>query len=205
MTPTIVFARTDPEREAIYDLRYRVGVRESSLPDRGAAHQNGLLTDCFDRGASLIAAWDAGQVVGTLRINLPPDSAASSSPPELAELRALASGARQPVSVTSRFVVAHEYRHTRLGFMLIRVAVDFLRRRGIATDLLLTRRLLEPFFDSLGYRNWGEHLRHPVLGDVVPMWLDLGNRELLVNVYHPAAAAADRGSPRPARPETRPA
>lgn len=194
MNPIVVFARTEPEREAICELRYRVGARENSLPERGAGHQVGSLTDAFDPGAHLIAAWDAGQVVGTLRINLPPlgDQAEAEG---LSDLRALAGEPSLPVAVSSRFVIAQEYRHTRLAFMIVRTAVDFLRRRGIGLDVLLARRSLEPSISALGYRTVGGPLRHALLGEVLPMRLDLRDRLQLIRLFQSSGGFARAALP----------
>ena len=64
---TIRPARTTREREAIFNLRYRIYVQEMQRPQKDADHHRQRIEDALDDHSVLYGAWVGEAIIGTIR------------------------------------------------------------------------------------------------------------------------------------------
>src|SRR5712692_4115755 len=113
----IKLVQSAEEREQVYRLRYKVYVEEMGLNPTEADHSRGIITDSLDSSARILAAFSEGEVVGTIRLNL------ARYPEmdqwyEMFQIEHFGPFFPDRVSMTTRLVVAREFRNGTLGVRL---------------------------------------------------------------------------------------
>lgn len=166
-------AVTPDEFRAIYRFRYAVYVEEMARPQKHADHLAKFIIDPLDvPAACVLAAWEAGEIVGTVRTNFLSSSCigeytylymlGSFSPAELAA-----------TSITTRLMVHPRHRRTLLATRLCCEAYRGGLDLGITTNFIDCNTHLVEYFAKLGYRIHRTNLVHPEYGVVSVMRLDL--------------------------------
>ncbi len=201
---------TAEERRQLYRFRYSIYVEEMGRSPRHADHGNRTLEDPLDATAHNLVAIDGGRIVGALRANL----GAETDFGEYAELYGMErAGCWFPrhVSMTSKFMIAREYRGTAVAMRLVLACFELGVLRDVYFDFMDTNRHLEEVYARLGYVPYRGRVRHPEYGDVLPMVLNLtdtphlravGSPYVRVRRRHPWRGAA---IPFPGGAETEPA
>ena len=145
----------EPERAAVYRLRYAVLVGEQGiLADPSIDHDRRVVTDPADATGVLLAAWSDGELAGSVRTNMLRDGPARPFC-EVLGLDGLSAAEREATSVTSRLLVATRWRRTPLGVRLAQAISRHCREAGMAWDYIAVRPALAPFFVRLGYERVG--------------------------------------------------
>ena len=166
-------ATTAAERAAVYLFRYDVVAREQgNAADPSADHGHGTIIDPADETGVVLAAWDGGTPIGSVRCNLLRDGPAVPYC-RLLGLASLPNGERGLVSVTSRLVVAARWRGTPLGIRLAQECYRRYRAAGLAWDYIVVRPELVGFYLRLGYRPAGDDVEFPGVGFLKPLRLNL--------------------------------
>ncbi len=183
--PDIRPALTPDDLLAVYRFRYSVYVEEMGRAQKYADHNAKIITDPLDvPAAHVLAAWEAGEVVGTVRYNF----LRSSDIGEYAEQYAIAGLAPDllaATSITTRLMVHPRHRRTTLA---TRLACEAYRRAldcGTLLDFIDCNAHLVEYFAGLGYRPHRTDFVHPEYGAVTVMRLDLTDRPHLESVRSP--------------------
>src|SRR6266581_4779607 len=110
----IKLVQSPEELQQVYRLRYKVYVEEMGLNPAEADHRRRIITDSLDATGRILAAFSEGEVVGTIRLNLARDT-------DMGEWREIFQMDRfgpffpERVSMTTRLVVASQFRNSTLG------------------------------------------------------------------------------------------
>ncbi len=177
-------AVTPSDRDAIFRLRYLVYVEEMHRSQRYADHERKLITDPLDATAVLLGLWDDDACIGTVRSNKLRDSYVG----EYCDLYGLGELSPADVAVTSittRFMIARPYRHTRLTLRLVVANYDIGIDEGIAYDFMDCNHHRTRTFEKLGYKIHRPSVQHPEYGDVAVMRLALLDIDHLNTVASP--------------------
>lgn len=177
----------------IYRFRYDVYVEELGRVQKHADHETRTIEEPLDRGALLWAAYEGERVVGTVRVNY----ARASDLGNYATLYQMArAGADHPkhTSITTKLIVAREYRSTSLAYRLAVTGYRRLLEDDIRHDFIDVYPARVPFFERLGYRVHVPEVHHEEFGDVIVMRLALSDREHLSRVGSPFLRSLDRFS-----------
>ena len=181
----IRLASTAADLRAVYRFRYAVYVEEMNRPQKHADHESKLIIDSLDvPSAYVLAAWDAGELVGTVRNNF----LRSCDIGEYARQYALTGFSPEflaAASITTRLMVHPRYRCTTLATRLSCAAYRGGLERGITTDFIDCNRHLVGYFAGLGYRRHRDNLVHPEYGVVTVMRLDLTDHSHLEAIRSP--------------------
>lgn len=182
----VIIATTESERQAIYRFRYQVYVEEMQKQPKAANHQARTLTDELDATATLLYMVQGDQIMATLRRNR---LDRCQLPDPLEQIFALeqfsAAFPRSTLSLSSRFVVAPDWRNSLAPGSLILEAYRMAREQGIQFDFLHAAPWLLPFYKSLGYRCYAPHFLESDVGLQIPQVLLLEDLDHLQALRSP--------------------
>lgn len=183
----IRLATTEADRHDAFRFRYEIYVKEMKRFQKYADHDKQIIEEPLDRtGHILIASDDEGHTVGTVRFNIGVDENFGLYE-ELYRLREFDRFYPSSVSITTKLMVAPDYRHSMLPLRLaVRSYVSGIAF-GCAFDCIDCNKHLVPFFNRLGYRRVFPEVVHPEYGRVVPMVLALLDINHLEKVRSPFA------------------
>lgn len=142
-------ARTAEEKLQVFKHRYDLYVLGMGRDKHLADHEAKILTDQLDDTAVIIAAFDGDRVVGSGRVNFsylvefPEDELYGFSQYE-AEFPG-------QLSLTSKVMVAPEYRGTRIFLEMARLMFKEASKRGMKRHFIATADHLVPLFKKLGF------------------------------------------------------
>ncbi len=190
MRPTIRFATSEEDRERVYRFRYQVYVEEMLRKQTYADPVRRWIEEPFDATGYLLMAEQGDQLVGTLRTNFASETDFSYYP-ELFSMNSVGPAFPEAVSLSTKFMIAPNLRAGTLAVRLARVVYELGRVRGIRHDFIDCNAHLEAFFTGLGYRRYSPHVEHPEYGRVLPLRLDIEDRDYLRCLGSPFAR--DRG------------
>ncbi len=148
--PSVLTANSEDERRSIYAFRYKVYIEEMGKPYANADHLNRLLGDELDDCGTVLYVQNAGQIIGTVRINWGCDEKVVDYYRERFSLEHFRPFPIESFSFCSRLMVAREYRNTRLALNLSEVTYRKGRERGVQFSFLSCKPELAPFFQRLG-------------------------------------------------------
>ncbi len=184
MSITVTLATSAEERAQLHRFRYSVYVEEMGRRPTHANPVDRTLTDPLDAAACNFIALDGGRVIGALRANLGRDSDFG---PYSSLYQMERAGRWYPdhVSMTSRFMIAPDYRGTSVGMRLILACFELGVERDVYFDFMDTNRHLEALYTRFGYVPYRGRVIHPEFGDVLPMVLNLTDTQHLESVGSP--------------------
>jgi hypothetical protein len=172
-------------------LRYDVTVSEMGLRMTHVDHKTRTVVEPLDRVGHVFAAWEDGQLVGTVRTNFLHECDIGFYR-EAYSIDELQNDAR--VAVTTRLAVAAPYRHGPTAVRLATAAYAFGLAHGIVQAVVDCRKLLVPMFIRLGYVVHRRHLTHPEFGEVTVLKLDLHDERQLRACRSPFHRVLQRSS-----------
>lgn len=191
----VMLATTLEEKKRIYQFRYQVYVDEMRKQPKDANHQERILSDSLDDTATLFYIAQADQIIATLRRNFL-DS--SSLPEPLSQIFAIPQFAsafpKSALSLSSRLMVAPEWRNSATVGAIILEAYRDARNRGIQFDFLHAAPWLMPFYENMGYRRYRYHFLDQEVGLQIPQVLVLEDSQHLQAVRSPFYRVACRHS-----------
>lgn len=186
MPITIRKAETPEDRLRVFRFRYEIYVEEMGRAQTYADHEARTIEEPFDRTGHIFLAEEDGVVVGTVRTNFGQDTDFGAYR-EFYGMDALSRVAPQYISVTTKFMVAPDYRLSALGYRLGAEKYQYNLSHGILFDFIDCNPHLENIFERLGYRRYRSRIDHPEYGDVLPLILPLADLEHLETVGSPWA------------------
>ena len=192
----VVTADDHATRSAVYRFRYDIYVTEMGRRQSHADHGRGLITDPLDATGHCLAAFSLrrhpSRIIGTLRTNLLRRGPVGIYE-DLYGLRDLDPEVRDRTSITTRLMVAREYRRGPLALLLASAMYDWGTRQGVQTDYIDCNPHLVRFFQRLGYHDLGR-IEHPEYGGVHLMRLE-HDLDYLTHIGSPLLAALTGGKP----------
>ena len=189
MTARISLVDSDADRNAVYRFRYDIYVEEMKRVQTYADHQLKTIQEPLDETGNLLIAEENGRTVGTARFNVGVNESFRFYT-DLYQLRSFGPFFPRHISITSKLMVAPEYRRSFLPRQLSVCCYVHGLRLGTAFDFIDCNSPLVPFFSKLGYRQVFPNILHPEYGNVVPMVLAMHDRAHLEKVRSPLARYA---------------
>ncbi len=169
---TMRFVNSVNERQAVYRLRYSIFVEEMGRPQRHANHLRKTIVDSLDVKGHILGAFDRGRIVGTGRLNFLRDGDIDFWH-DLLDLRRVDDVDLSRVSLSTRLMVAQQFRGGTLSALVTSRMFQFLLQQNIAVDFACCKAALLGFFQKLGYLPYSAPTLHPDSGEVIPIRLNL--------------------------------
>jgi GNAT superfamily N-acetyltransferase len=160
-------AETRADLEKIYRFRYLIYVEEMGRVQSYADHARRRIEDPLDESAVNLAAFRGEDVVGVVRINCPRDSDVGDYE-RFYHLSSVGQDHPAHTSITTRLMIAPEYRKGRLAVRLATAVYEYGTVRGIRWSFIDCNPHLIPFFRGLGYVEHIPPADHPEYGTVRP-------------------------------------
>lgn len=180
-------AETNEDRGRVFRFRYEVYVEEMKRRQAYANHDARIIEEPLDKsGRIYLAEDDQGKVVGTVRSNYGRDTDFGYYV-DLYQMRSVGRSYPDRVSITTKLMVAPEYRRGTLGARLCSKAYAQNLADGILFDFIDCNPHLEQIFHRFGYRHYMGRIQHPEYGDVLPLVLLVTDLEHLEQVGSPFA------------------
>lgn len=132
-------------------------------------HRSRLLADKFEEMSTILYVEDQGEVVASLRKTWLDNITELDSLADWYSLDWFHPFPRAALCITSRFMVAADYRGTAAGRSLCAYAHRISRERQTAFDFCHCALRLTKFMTSLGYRPYKEPFIDPEVGERVPL------------------------------------
>lgn len=181
----IVQLLTDPnDKEKVYQFRYKVYVEEMQRKQNYCDHATQSIIEPFDDTANIFAAFDQhGHVMGTVRTNYSRYGNIGYYE-DLYRMHSVGSDHPKFTSITTKLMVAKEYRNTTIPRALIFATYKMAIADGIKFDFIDANIHLVRLFERLGYIAL-DKISHPEYGDVMLMKNPLKDAEHLQKVKSP--------------------
>jgi hypothetical protein len=186
MTARIKLVSNEAERLAVYRFRYEVYVKEMKRTQEYADRELEIVCEPLDKSGHIAFAEDSGRVVGTARFNVGVDDSFGVYK-DLYRLRSFGSFYPSSLSMTTKLIVAPEYRRSTLPLQLSVFCYKQGLPLGPVFDFIDCNPPLVLFFRKLGYRQVFPNINHPEYGAVIPLVLAIYDREHLESVKSPFA------------------
>lgn len=177
-------ATTADDLTKVARFRYRIYVEEMGRFQQYANHREKTVCEPLDKHAHTLMALEDSEVVGTVRVNLAAECELGLYV-ELYRLRELGAIFPNRVSITTKLMVAPEYRRTPLALKLALACYKYASARGVEIDAIDCNPPLKSFFLKLGYRQILEAIHHPEYGYVIPMFMAVRDKHHLKHVGSP--------------------
>jgi hypothetical protein len=186
MAAQIRTAVSSSELHDVYRLRYEVYAEELHRVQAYADHERRVIEEPLDRGALLYVAYEGARLVGTVRVNYTASSEIGDYA-SIYEMSRVGAGHPNHTSVTTKMIVAPDYRNTTLAYRLAVAGYTRMLEDGILHDFIDVYPARIPFFEKLGYRLHVAGAHHAEFGDVTVMRLDVRDVDHLCRVGSPFA------------------
>jgi hypothetical protein len=183
MTIQIKLAMLPQEREEIYSFRYSIYVEEMARVQLYADRDNKRICEPLDNDCSLFAAYDNGEIVGTIRTNFSRDSDLDYYT-NFYQMNRVGQYHPKRTSITTKLMIAPKYRKGSLAVRLASIAYANARKARIRYDFIDVDPHLVDFFTRLGYR-FHRRGSHPEYGNVTVMIADLEDMNHFESIKSP--------------------
>ena len=150
----IKVASSDEDRERIFRFRYDVYVTEMGKSPAEADHQKKIIRDELDDDAHLLYAEDQGQIVGTVRLNCRSKKKFPDVWEQRYDLEKFAPSFGDHISMTSRMMVAKDYRGSSVPAALVGAVYSAGREMGSKFDFCNCAPSLLEFYEQIGFRRF---------------------------------------------------
>jgi hypothetical protein len=149
-----------------------------------ADHAAGMVVEPLDRSGHVFAAWEGGEVVGTLRSNFLRESDIGYYFDEY-RIGDLPASLLHATSITTRLAVHPRHRKSLLATRIACETYRFGLANGIETDVIDCRKHLVRYFTGLGYLVHRGDMVHPEYSPVTVMRLNATDSEHLEQIRSP--------------------
>jgi hypothetical protein len=157
-----------------------------------ADHKLKLIQEPLDRTGHVLAAYtEDGNIVGTVRFNVGVDEHFGLYV-DLYRLREFGEFFPSRISITTKLMVATEYRKSRLAMGLALQCYERGLRLRTCFDCIDCNEHLVGFFKRMGYRQIFPAIRHPEYGEVTPLVLAMHDSEYFKSIRSPFAKRAEK-------------
>ena len=181
----IKVASSDEDRERIFRFRYDVYVTEMGKSPAEADHQKKIIRDEIDDGAHLLYAEDEGQIVGTVRLNCRSKKKFPDVWEQRYDLEKFALSFGDHISMTSRMMVAKDYRGSSVPAALVGAVYSAGREMGSKFDFCNCAPSLLEFYEQIGFRRFTDGFMDEDNGYHVPLVMLVRDTQYLRQVRSP--------------------
>ncbi len=182
------FAQTNEEREASYQLRYKVYVESMGRLKDKSDHQRKELKDIYDETAHLAIAIKDGKPVGTLRLFWGGDTRFDQNLKDAYHLHPLLERIQEnKICIVERLMVEEQSRRSNITLRMYKEVMHFVLEKKAEVVLLDCEPHHLNSYLKLGFRPYAKTYSYPGIGLVVPMALISGDYEHLQRVGSPFA------------------
>jgi hypothetical protein len=171
MTIQIKLVTLPQECEEVYSFRYSIYVEEMERVQLYADRENKRICEPLDDNCSLFAAYENGEIIGTIRTNFSRDSDLDYYA-DFYQMNRVGQYHPNNTSITTKLMIAPKYRKGTLAVRLASIAYANARKARIRYDFIDVDPHLVDFFTRLGYR-FHRRGSHPEYGNVTIMIADL--------------------------------
>ena len=181
----IKVASSDEDRERIFRFRYDVYVTEMGKSPAEADHQKKIIRDELDDDAHLLYAEDQGQIVGTVRLNCRSKKKFPDVWEQRYDLEKFAPSFGDHISMTSRMMVAKDYRGSSVPAALVGAVYSAGREMGSKFDFCNCAPSLLEFYEQIGFRRFTDGFMDEDNGYHVPLVMLVRDTQYLRQVRSP--------------------
>lgn len=181
----IKVASSDEDRERIFRFRYDVYVTEMGKSPAEADHQKKIIRDELDDDAHLLYAEDEGQIVGTVRLNCRSKKKFPDVWEQRYDLANFAPSFGDHISMTSRMMVAKDYRGSSVPAALVGAVYSAGREMGSKFDFCNCAPSLLEFYEQIGFRRFTDGFMDEDNGYHVPLVMLVRDTQYLRQVRSP--------------------
>ena len=181
----IQVARRDEDRERIFRFRYDVYVIEMGKSPAEADHQKKIIRDELDEDAHLLYAEDEGQIVGTVRLNCRSKKKFPDVWEQRYDIEKFAPSFGDHISMTSRMMVAKDYRGSSVPAALVGAVYSAGREMGSKFDFCNCAPSLLEFYEQIGFRRFTDGFVDEDNGYHVPLVMVVRDTQYLRQVRSP--------------------
>jgi predicted GNAT family N-acyltransferase len=178
-------ARSDEDRERIFRFRYDVYVTEMGKSPAEADHQKKIIRDELDEDAHLLYAEDEGQIVGTVRLNCRSKKKFPDVWEQRYDIEKFAPSFGDHISMTSRMMVAKDYRGSSVPAALVGAVYSAGREMGSKFDFCNCAPSLLEFYEQIGFRRFTDGFVDEDNGYHVPLVMVVRDTQYLRQVRSP--------------------
>ena len=181
----IKVASSDEDRERIFRFRYDVYVIEMGKSPVEADHQKKIIRDELDNDAHLLYAEDEGQIVGTVRLNCRSKKKFPDVWEQRYDIEKFAPLFGDHISMTSRMMVAKDYRGSSVPAALVGAVYSAGRDMGSKFDFCNCAPSLLEFYEQIGFRRFTDGFMDEDNGYHVPLVMLVRDTQYLRQVRSP--------------------
>jgi len=168
---TVGRTTTQAKKEEIYHFRYQVYVEELGKTIGCADDTKKWLTDELDETAILFFVEVEGKIIATSRMNHGAMTTFSDYWRKIYRLDEFEEYSKEHISLSSRIMVAKEWRGSlALGSLLFEI-FSYARKLGIKFDFCNCSPSLVEFYEHLGYRRYVDGFMNEDMGYLIPLVL----------------------------------
>ncbi|MBI4529195.1 MAG: cyclic nucleotide-binding domain-containing protein [Deltaproteobacteria bacterium] len=191
---TVAEARSEAEREKIFEFRYRIYTEELGLSPPTADHARKRLWDPLDDVSVSHALLEDGGVVGSLRVTFLEDVRDPSVLIEKFSLEpAIAALGVSAICTTSRFILDPRLRHGTAILRLMEAAYEHGVSRGtVRLNYGDCSPHLLPFYEHLGYRRYTRAYNDTAYGFKILIVMLVHDQKRFEHVRSPLSRVASR-------------
>jgi CRP-like cAMP-binding protein len=181
----VYLCRNSEMLEKAQRLRYDVYCGELGRQSPNADHGRGIIADNLDRFGHCFIAVEAGETIGTLRLNLTSEGPLGM----VEELYGMRSSPHYPaaISVCTKFIVEKAKRRGPAALRLIAAVVRFGVRQNAKECYVDCIPALLPYYEAMGFKICGKEFLHRENGVSHPLVLDVMKHGKRLSRDHGAA------------------
>ena len=181
----IKVASSDEDRERIFRFRYDVYVTEMGKSPAEADHQKKIIRDELDEDAHLLYAENEGHIIGTVRLNYRTKKKFPAVWEKIYAIEKFAPSFGDHISMTSRMMVAKNYRGSSVPAALVGAVYSTGREMGSKFDFCNCAPSLLEFYEQIGFRRFTDGFMDEDNGYHVPLVMLVRDTQHLRQVRSP--------------------
>lgn len=181
----IKVACSDEDRQRIFQFRYDVYVTEMGKSPAEADHEKKIIRDELDDDAHLLYAEDEGHIIGTVRLNYRTKEKFPAVWEQRYEIETFAPLFGDHISMTSRMMVAKDYRGSSVPAALVAAVYSAGREMGSKFDFCNCAPSLLEFYEQIGFRRFTDGFMDEDNGYRVPLVMLVRDTQYLKLVRSP--------------------
>lgn len=183
-------AKTDEERERIYQLRYQVYIEEMGKSNKNADHDKKTIKDPLDDWGILFYIEKERQMLATIRINSSSDGKFSEEFMDIYKVEHFIKAEPIKYSFSSRLMVNRNWRNSKVTSCILKNSYKFFRDNNIRFNFLNSSSSLIQLYQNIGCRRYAEDFIDSDVGLRTPLVLlteDIVHLKKIRSIYYKIA------------------
>jgi predicted GNAT family N-acyltransferase len=190
----IRFTRSQEERQAAYQLRYKTYVKTMGRFNNSCDHDRQELHDEYDKTARIIIAVKNNKIIGTLRVLWGKDLAFDHNLVETYRIKPFLNILDpSKICIVERLMVDENHRGSATMLRMFNAVMEFILTQKIELLLINAEAHLSNSYIKLGCKSFAKQHIYPGIGPVTPMALVVGDYQHLKIVRSPFSLLAAAG------------